>query len=78
MKKTFDIAVGSSVWLMHKDRAISGTVTKAWYTKFISPVDYTTVEESEWYTVCDADNNRIDSFRKESLFKNKEDLLKSL
>lgn len=78
MEKTFDITVGSTVWLMHKNRAISGTVTKAWYTKHISSLDYTTVEESEWYTVCDADNNRIDSFRKESLFKNKEDLLKSL
>ena len=78
MEKTFEIPVGTTVWLMHKNRAITGTVTKAWYTRFISPVDYETIVESEWYTVCDAENKKIDSFRKESLFLNKENLLKSL
>ena len=78
MEKTFDLSDGTTVWLMHKNRAISGTVTKAWYTKFISPVDYETIEESEWYTVCDANINKIDSFRKKNLFLTKEDLLKSL
>lgn len=78
MEKTFDIPVGTTVWLMHKNRAISGTVTKAWYTKFISPVDYETIVDSEWYIVCDAENKKIDSFRKETLFLSKEDLLKSL
>ena len=78
MEKTFDIAVGSTVWLMHKNRAVTGTVTKAWYTKFISPVNFETIVESEWYTVCDQDNKKIDSFRKEDLFLSKEDLLKSL
>lgn len=78
MEKTFDIAVGSTVWLMHKDRAISGTVTKIWYTKHISSFDFKTIEEAEWYTVSDSDNRRIDSFKKESLYKNKEELLKSL
>jgi len=78
MEKTFDIAVGNTVWLMHKNRAISATVTKVWYTKFISPVDYETIVESEWYTVCDAENNKIDSFRKEVLFPTKQDLIESL
>jgi len=78
MEKTFDIAVGSTVWLMYKDRVVSGVVSKVWYTRFICPVDYESIVESEWYTVCDADNNRIDSFRKESLFPRKEDLVNSL
>ena len=63
---------------MHKNRAVSGTVTKVWYTRFISPVDYETIVDSEWYTVCDAENKKIDSFRKGTLFLNKEELLKSL
>ena len=78
MEKTFEIPVGTTVWLMHKNRAISGTVTKVWYTRFISPVDYETIVDSEWYTVCDAENKKIDSFRKETLFLIKEELLKSL
>jgi hypothetical protein len=78
MEKTFDIAVGSTVWLMHKDRVVSGVVSKIWYTKFISPLDYESIVESEWYTVCDADNKKIDSYRKESLFPRKEDLVNSL
>ena len=78
MEKTFDMAIGQEVWLMHKDRAVCGTVTKVWYTKFISPVDYKTTVESEWYTVCDQDKKKIDSFRKEALFPSKGDSLKSL
>ncbi len=78
MEKTFDIAIGQEVWLMHKDRAVCGMVTKVWYTKFISPVNYETMIESEWYTVCDKDKKKIDSFRKEDLFLSKADLLKSL
>ena len=78
MEKTFDINIGTEVWVMHRNRIVTGTVSKVWYTKFISPLDYESILESEWYTVCDADNNKIDSFRKESLFLNKEDLLKSL
>jgi hypothetical protein len=78
MEKSFDIAIGQEVWLMHKDRAVCGTVTKVWYTKFISPVDYKSIVESEWYTVCDQDKKKIDSFRKENLFLSKGDLLKSL
>ena len=31
MEKTFDIAIGQEVWLMHKDRVVCGTVTKVWY-----------------------------------------------
>ena len=78
MEKTFDIAIGQEVWLMHKDRVVCGTVTKVWYTKFISPTDYKSIIESEWYTVCDHDKKKIDSFRKEDLFLSKGDLLKSL
>ena len=55
MEMTFDIAIGQEVWLMHKDRAVRGTVTKVWYTKFISPTNFTSIIESEWYTVCDQD-----------------------
>lgn len=78
MEKTFELSVGDRVWLMQKNRTTVGTVTNAWYTRFISPVDFSSIVESEWYTVCDADGKRIDTFRKESLFQTKEDLIKTL
>ena len=78
MEKTFDIGLGAEVWVIHSNHIEKGTVSKVWYTKFISPVDLVSVVESEWYFVCDADGGRIDSFRRKDLFLKKEDLLSSL
>ena len=78
MEKTFDIGLGAEVWVIHSNHIEKGTVSKVWYTKFISPVDLVSVVESEWYFVCDADGGRIDSFRRKDLFLKKEDLLRSL
>ena len=78
MEKTFDIGLGTEVWVIHRNHIVKGTVSKVWYTKFISPVDYESVVESEWYFVSDADGKRIDSFRKKDLYLNKKDLLSSL
>ena len=78
MEKTFEIGLGAEVWVIHSNHIEKGTVSKVWYTKFISPVDYESVVESEWYFVCDAEGKRIDSFRKKDLLLKKEDLLRSL
>lgn len=78
MEKTFEIGLGAEVWVIHSNHIEKGTVSKVWYTKFISSVDYESVVESEWYFVCDADGKRIDSFRRKDLFLKKEDLLASL
>ena len=78
MEKTFEIGLGAEVWVIHSNHIVKGTVSKVWYTKLISPVDYESVVESEWYFVCDADGKRIDSFRKKDLYLNKKDLLSSL
>ena len=78
MEKTFEIGLGAEVWVIHSNHIVKGTVSKVWYTKFISPVDYESVVESEWYFVCDADGKRIDSFRKKDLYLNKKELLSSL
>ena len=78
MEKSFDIGVGDKVWLMHNNHIVSGVVSKVWYTKFISPIDYESIVESEWYSVHDEKNKRIDSFRKEGLFPTKTELIKSL
>ena len=78
MEKTFDIGLGAEVWVIHSNHIVKGTVSKVWYTKFISHVNYESVVESEWYFVCDADGKRIDSFRKKDLYLNKKDLLSSL
>ena len=78
MEKTFDIGLGAEVWVIHSNHIEKGTVSKVWYTRFISPVDYESVVESERYFVCDADGKRIDSFRKKDLYLNKKDLLSSL
>ena len=78
MEKTFDIGLGAEVWVIHSNHIVKGTVSKIWYTKFISPVDLVAVVESEWYFVCDTDGKGIDSFRKKDLYLNKKDLLSSL
>ena len=78
MEKTFDIGLGTEVWVIHRNHIVKGTVSKVWYTKFISPVDLVSVVELEWYFVCDTDGKRIDSFRKKDLYLNKKDLLSSL
>ena len=78
MEKAFDIGLGAEVWVIHSNHIEKGTVSKVWYTKFISPVDYESVVESEWYFVYDADGKRIDSFRRKDLYLKKEDLLSSL
>ena len=78
MEKAFDIGLGAEVWVIHSNHIVKGTVSKVWYTKFISPVNFETIVESEWYTVCDQDKKKIDSFRKEDLFLCKADLLNSL
>lgn len=78
MENAFDIGPGAEVWVIHSNHIVKGTVSKVWYTKFISPVDYESVVESEWYFVCDADGKRIDSFRRKELFLKKEDLLRFL
>ena len=78
MEKTFEMGLGAEVWVIHSNHIVKGTVSKVWYTKFISPVDLESVVESEWYFVCDADGKRIDSFRKKDLYLNKKDLLSSL
>ena len=78
MEKTFEIGLGAEVWVIHSNHIVKGTVSKVWYTKFISPVDLVSVVESVWYFVCDADGGRIDSFRRKDLFLKKEDLLRSL
>ena len=78
MEKTFEMGIGAEVWVIHSNHIVKGTVSKVWYTKFISPVDLESVVESEWYFVCDADGKRIDSFRKKDLYLNKKDLLSSL
>ena len=78
MEKTFDIGLGTEVWVIHSNHIEKGTVSKVWYTKFIDPVSLESVVESEWCFVCDADGKRIDSFRRKDLFLKKEDLLKSL
>ena len=78
MEKTFEIGLGAEVWVIHSNHIVKGKVSKVWYSKFISPVDYESVVESEWYFVCDADGKRIDSFRRKDLFLKKEDLLRSL
>ena len=74
----FDIRIGDEVWLMYNDRAVSATVSKAMYTKFISSVDYKTIIESEVYYLTIAGRELRETYTKDSLFPTKEDLIKSL
>ncbi len=78
MKKVFDISVGDQVWLMHGNAAVCAIVTKAFYTKFTSNLDYESTVESELYYVSVNDKPLYESFKKEQLFPSKADLIKSL
>ena len=73
----FTYKPGDSVWLMHKNKAVCGTVTSTWFGRFISCVDYETISENESYYVS-IEGKRADSFERKKLFTSKEELLKSL
>lgn len=78
MKKIFDINVGDQVWLMHNNAAICATVTNAFYTKFISCLDFETIKESESYRLSANGKPLYESYQKEQLFPSKADLINSL
>lgn len=67
----FDI--GDVVWFMHNDEVCNGRIKSIRYIKFISPVDYRTIE-NEMYSI----ENIGVMFDSCKLFKAKEDLIKSL
>ena len=78
MKKAFAITVGDAVWLMHGNRAVCATVVKVSFRKFISCVNYTTIIESELYTLS-VDGKPVSGLHeKKDLFPTKADLIKSL
>lgn len=77
MKKIFDIKPGDMVWFMYEDKPTLGTVEKVWSNTFINPVDYESVCDAEKYFVKIKDNV-ICTFDKKDLFRDKEELKKSL
>jgi hypothetical protein len=78
MKKIFDINVGDHVWLMHNNAVVCATVTHAFYTKFISCIDYKSIKESESYKLSANGKPLYESYQKEQLFLSKADLINSL
>lgn len=78
MKKTFTIAAGDTVWLMHGNRAVCATVVTISYKKFISSLDYESVIENELYTLSVGDKQLAGLHGKEELFPTKSDLINSL
>ena len=77
MKKVFDIEPMDLVWFMYEDKPTAGIVEKVWSNTFIDPVDCESVCDSEKYFVKIKDNT-ICTFEKEDLFRDKEELKKSL
>ena len=77
MKKVFDIEPGDMVWFMYADKPTIGTVEKVWSNTFIDPVDCESVCDSEKYFVKIKDNV-VCTFEKKELFRDKEELKKSL
>lgn len=63
---------------MHNNAAICAIVTKAFYTKFTSNLDYESIVESELYNVSANDKPLYESYKKEQLFPSKADLINSL
>ena len=77
MKKVFDIEPMDLVWFMYEDKPTTGIVEKVWSNNFIDPVDCESVCDSEKYFVKIKDNT-ICTFEKKDLFRDKEELKKSL
>ena len=77
MKKVFDIEPMDLVWFMYEDKPTSGIVEKVWSNTFIDPVDCESVCDAEKYFVKIKDNT-ICTFEKKDLFRDKEELKKSL
>lgn len=77
MKKVFDIEPMDLVWFMYEDKPTAGIVEKVWSNTFIDPVDCESVCDSEKYFVKIKDNT-ICTFERKDLFRDKEELKKSL
>lgn len=77
MKKVFDIEPMDLVWFMYEDKPTVGIVEKVWSNTFIDPVNCESVCDSEKYFVKIKDNT-ICTFEKKDLFRDKEELKKSL
>ena len=76
MKKVFDIEPMDLVWFMYEDKPTAGIVEKVWSNTFIDPVDCDRIVESVWYYIII--DKKVESFRRESLYPSKEELIKSL
>ena len=77
MKKVFDIEPMDLVWFMYEDKPTAGIVEKVWSNTFIDPVNCGSVCDTEKYFVKIKDNT-ICTFEKKDLFRDKEELKKSL
>ena len=75
--KDFNLNVGDLVWFMYKDKPTCGKISKMWYRKAISCVDFESITEVERYYVT-VDEKAIGDFELTELFPDKESLIKSL
>ena len=76
MIKEFDLNIGDTVWFMWKNKPTKGRIRKIWSNTFISPVDCDSIVDSVWYYIII--DKKVESFRRESLYPSKEELIKSL
>ena len=77
MKKVFDIEPGDIVCFMYEDKPTFGIVEKVWSNTFIDPVDCESICDAEKYFVK-VKEELICTFEKKDLFRDKEELKKSL
>lgn len=77
MKKVFDIEPMDLVWFMFEDKPTFGTVEKVWLNTFIDSVDCESICDAEKYFVK-VKEELICTFEKKDLFRDKEELKKSL
>lgn len=79
MEWEFKLNPGDVVWFMYNNQAMMGKVTKAWYKRSISCVDYESVSENEKYYVSLSNFlKEVGAYELKDLFPDKESLLKSL
>lgn len=81
MKVLLNKHIGDMVWLMYNDQAVCGTIKNILYRKFVSNLDFETVNTVEMYMVS-IKNHKGGSIeiscKKDEVYPDKESLIKSL
>lgn len=77
MKYETTYNIGDVVWVMYKDKALSGVIYKMTVLNYLSIMEDWNEKISENYDIK-FDDGSVSNFKKEKIYTSKEELIKSL